>query len=1358
VNDQRIEALYPVTPTQAGMLFHSLYQPESDVYQIQIVYRIEGVLDEALFERCWNRALERHAILRTAFVMDTPDEPLQAVWRKASIRLERHDLSALSAGERRERIDAHLEAGRRPFSLDEPPLIRLLLLRESSCSSLFVWTVHHALLDGWSKSIVISELFADYQREWSGSDGDVAPESPPPFRDYIAWLQEQNGNEAKAQSFWRDLLRGFLQATPLPVAAGPARSLGPRRADRWNDSARERRLSRELTDRIREFARSNRTTVNVVLQAAWAAVLSRYSGEEDVVFGATVSTRPPSLAGAETMVGPMLNTVPIRAGIGPPDSTRSLLQSLRNQQRARSPHEATPLSDIQGWSEVSRRAPLFESVFVFENFPEDAFRSPDGALDVRREFTIQRTNYALEFVVFPEPRLLLLIGFDPHRFDASAVESLLSRIEILIEGMVESPDVPIVDLPMATAEELSVSFEGSGCERAALPSVVQMFEREALRDPDALALASSAAPRGGRRASRSSRCTYGELNARSNRLAHHLLRRGVGPEAVVGVCVGRSFEMVVGVLGILKAGGAYLPLDPAYPAERLRYMVEDAGAQWLLVDGQTKSAFPALADRTIVLNGDFLPLAGESDGNPAAGASPRDLAYVIYTSGSTGMPKGVEVEHRSLSNYIAASADLFDLSPADRVLQFASLGFDVAAEEIFATLSRGATLVLRSDEMVGTIDGFLESCRESKITVLDLPTSYWHELVAEASAGRDLPESLRLVIIGGESAMPERVARWLELSRGRVRLLNAYGPTEGTVTATFWEAPRVEFKAGSVPIGRPIPNVQVHVLDSGFKPVPTGVVGELWIGGAGVARGYRNRPDLDSERFLPDPFSREGTLYRTGDRGRIVPGGDLEYLGRLDGQVKIRGFRVEVEEIEAALRRVSGVREAVVQAREDASGGKRLVAYIVPESEGAPARSALRSGLGVSLPDHMVPSDFVFLDALPMTPNGKIDRKGLPAPEQLRSELEDDFVAPRTELEARIVGIWCEILAVERVGVHDNFFDLGGHSLLAMRLLARVEREVGAGLSLAAIFRSPTVADIAVMFEEGRSQKAQTPSLVPIQPKGTNPPFYCVHAETGIVYYRQLARLLGADQPFYGIQSLGLDGRGRPLETVEEMAAHYLREIRAFQPEGPYYLGGHSFGGKVAFEMARQLAAAGQRTALLALFDTASSPSPPSAPSSSLERVRRRTSIHVENLRRMSPRERVPYLIDRWETARSVLSRTSSRIAESVLHPLRRAQRRVREANIRAARRYVPGHYEGRVTIFRATERGAVALLDPHLGWGELCGGGVEVYEVPGAHSSILLEDSNLRMLGAKLRVCLRGVREAERLRSSSVSRDALSR
>jgi aspartate racemase len=485
--------------------------------------------------------------------------------------------------------------------------------------------------------------------------------------------------------------------------------------------------------------------------------------------------------------------------------------------------------------------------------------------------------------------------------------------------------------------------------------------------------------------------------------------------------------------------------------------------------------------------------------------------------------------------------------------------------------------------------------------------------------------------------------------------------------------------------------------------------------------------------------------------------GDLEYLGRVDGQVKVRGFRIEVEEIEAALRRVSGVREAVVQAREDTSSRKRLAAYIVPGSEGAPARSALRAGLGMSLPDHMVPSDFVFLDALPMTPNGKIDRKALPAPEDLRSELEGDFVAPRTELETRIARIWSEILSVDSVGVHDNFFDLGGHSLLAMRLLARVEREVGAGLSLAGIFRSPTVAAIAAIFD-GPSPRTQSPSLVPIQPKGIHPPFFCVHAETGIVYYRQLSRLHGADQPFYGIQSQGLDGRGRPLETVEEMAACYLREIRAFQPEGPYYLGGHSFGGKVAFEMARQLAAACQRTALLALFDTASSPSPASTRREGLDRVRGRTRLHVERLRHMSPRDRMSYVMGRWETARSVLARTFSRIAESVLRPLHRAQRRVRAANIRAASRYVPGHYEGRVTIFRATERGSVKLIDPHLGWGEVCGGGVEVYEVPGAHSSILLEDSNLRMLGAKLRECLRGVRETERLRPSSMSRDVLSR
>ncbi len=842
--------------------------------------------------------------------------------------------------------------------------------------------------------------------------------------------------------------------------------------------------------------------------------------------------------------------------------------------------------------------------------------------------------------------------------------------------------------------------------------------------------------------------TYAQLDARANRLAQFLASRGVGAEVLVGLCVERSFDMIVGLLGILKAGGAYLPLDPSYPAERLRFMLEDSGARLALVNGRTSAEIPKSPAAIVDLDAQRGAIESESEGRLDRESDPGDLAYVIYTSGSTGTPKGVEIEHSSITNHVLCAVRQFRLVAGDRFLQFASLSFDTSAQEIFTTLSSGATLVLRSEEMIATTGAFLAACRDLRLTVVDLPTSYWHELVAEASAGgANLPESIRLVIIGGERALPERFAQWKRLAGDRVHLVNGYGPTEISVAATFWEADpsRSETVSGTVPIGRAIDNVRTYVLDRRQKRVPMGVVGELYIGGAGVGRGYRNRPELTSERFLRDPFLEGGgRMYRTGDRVRLLSSGDLEYLGRVDGQIKLRGYRIEPGEIEAALRGIAGVREAVVQAREEAPGAARLVAWVVLEPSAVLLVRELRDSLARTLPAHMIPSAFVLLDAMPMTASGKIDRASLTSREAFRPELDDPFVAPRNANEETLAGIWREILGIERIGVNDNFFDVGGHSLLALKLLARIERRVGHTLAPAALFRAPTVAQLAKMIEERTQSGRVQCSLVAIQPKGTKPPFFAVHANTGIVYYRGLARQLGADQPVYGLQSQGLDGSRRPHETVEEMAAHYVREIRGLQPEGPYYLGGYSFGGKVAFEMARQLRAQGQRTAFLAFFDTFNLPTTPGL--TRLEHARERTRVHIAALKRVGPRARISYLMRRAETLRSLAGGALSRGYEALFRPLRRAQRRVLEANNRAGRRYVPGFYEGRATIFRAMDR-TEDWRDrlrpyPHLGWERLCGEGVELIEVPGGHSSLLEEEANVRTLGERLAESLRAAQD----------------
>ena len=568
--------------------------------------------------------------------------------------------------------------------------------------------------------------------------------------------------------------------------------------------------------------------------------------------------------------------------------------------------------------------------------------------------------------------------------------------------------------------------------------------------------------------------TYGELNRRANRVARYLREQGVGPDVLVGIYGDRSPDMIVALLAILKAGGAYLPLDPAYPPERLRFLVEDSGALLVLAYGGAGADAPALPVRTITLDGAGDAIDPKSEDDFESGVAPSNLAYVIYTSGSTGKPKGVEIEHRSIVNYITYTANIFDLRTADRVLQFASLSFDAAVEEIFSTLVRGGTLVLRTEDMIETVRTFLDRCREWRVTVLDLPTSYWHELVAVASEERlELPESVRLMVVGGEQALPERFLQWRKLSGYDVRFLNGYGPTETTVASTFWDAgtSTQPSLAQTVPIGRPIANVQTYVLDAASEPVPIGFVGQLYVGGVGVARGYRNRPDLTRTRFVPDPFTgRGGRLYRTGDLARYRHNGDLEYLGRADGQVKIRGFRIELGEIEAALSEIPGVREAVVRAREDLPGESRLVAYVVADPSAPVSVSELRRVLIGRLPAYMVPTAFVSLERLPRTPTGKVDSAALPPPDAARPELDSGYQEPRTPAEETLAGIWRTVLRLDRIGIHDNFFELGGHSLLATQVISRARDAFRVEVPLRELFLSPTVAGLALAIAQRRAE------------------------------------------------------------------------------------------------------------------------------------------------------------------------------------------------------------------------------------------------------------------------------------------------
>jgi aspartate racemase len=894
-------------------------------------------------------------------------------------------------------------------------------------------------------------------------------------------------------------------------------------------------------------------------------------------------------------------------------------------------------------------------------------------------------------------------------------------------------------LPLLTETEqhqLLVEWNNSKRHYPKDRCIHQLIEEQAARTPTATAVAFG-----------EQRLSYKELDKRATQLARHLRALGVGREVLVGIYMERSLDLVVGLLGVLKAGAAYMPLEPNYPMERLKMVLEDSQTPVVLTQQRLVQSLPECAARILCLDSDWEIISQQSDEQLLSPVAPDNLAYVIYTSGSTGPPKGVQITHGALVNFASSASETFELGRSDRVLQFASISFDTAAEEIFPCLIRGATLVLRTDSMLDSISLFLRKCRDWGITVLDLPTAYWQELTEQlCSKQLLLPEQLRLVVIGGERAIPGRLAQWQKCSDTHVRLLNTYGPTEATVVATTWKLVGSAEDVTSmreVPIGHPIANVQTHVLDRYLNPVPIGVFGELHIGGAGLGRGYLNGPELTAEKFIPNPFSNEpgARLYKTGDLARYRPDGNIEFLGRVDSQAKIRGFRIELGEVEAALNQHRSVRETAVVVREDELGNNKLVAYIVTDRGQAPTVSELRSFLKLKLPEYMVPSAFMFLDALPVTVNGKIDRRALPVPDHSMPELEGAFVAPRTSTEEILVRIWAKLLGLKQIGIRDNFFDLGGHSLLAVRLFAEIEKEFNKYIPLSTLFQSATIEHLASVISQKSSSTAS--SLVAIQPNGTKRPFFCVHEFFGdVLCYMNLARHMGQDQPFYALQAKGLDGVEEPFDDIKAMAAHYIEAIRTVQPRGPYALGGLCIGGLVAFEMAQQLREKGEDVAVVALLDSLA------VNSGYRKNTLAWKFLHFikdlpswlmgsTQLNRLQWIDLIQLKIRMAKISFSSGGARHQFIKEmGDLFHFSEQHRKIARAQQRALREYTPQLYPGCLTLFRARMQPLLSSHHPDKGWSRLAGGGLKIKVVPGNHLA-MLQEPHVKILAKELRACL---------------------
>ncbi len=1037
--------------------------PGGTAYNVPRIIRLVGDLRVDALERALDTIVARHEVIRTTY-RDIDGTPVQIINPPAPVAIRLADLSGLAADVREAEAQRLLvEATRHSFDLAHELMLRAEVIRMGAADHFLLLLTHHIASDGWSRGVLFHELCLLYDAFCRG-DPNPLPDLPLQYADFANWQRSLSAGDVlnKQVAYWKGRLAGAPALIELPL--DHPRPLVQSFAGQHQSVL----IPRHLADALIALGQREGATLFMVCLAAFQTLLHRYTAQDDIAVGSPIAGR--YRKEIEGLIGFFTNTLVMRTNFSGQPTFREILARVRETALGAYDHQDLPFEKLVMELKPERtlaHAPLFQVMFVLQNQPR-AERQPEGLVMTPVKVDRGNSKFDLMLSLTEHPEGLAgSVEYASDLFEPATMARLCGHFLTLVESIVANPDAKVASLAILTEGErhqLVSAFNQTKVDHPTDRCLHHLIEEQVERSPEAIAVI---APDGGQ-------LTYRALNARANQLAHHLRGIGVGPEVKVGIAVRRSLDMVVGLLGILKAGGACVPLDPAYPEDRLRLMIEEADLPVLVTQETLVNALPASRAVKVRLDADWPAIGTGSEENPAPSARPLDLGYVLFTSGSTGKPKGVLLHHRGLVNFCCGAVAAYGYTAADRVLQFATISFDAHVEEIYPSLMVGATLLLRDDEMISSVAHFSRWAKEHDVTVLDLPTAYWHEWVRDLAATGQSPSArLRAVIVGGEQAQTAAYAAWCKVPGARnVRWFNTAAPTECTVVTTVYERDRSRDEIpAELPIGRPIGNTTCYVLDAFQNPVPIGVAGEWVIGGAGVARGYlghAGRAETSSEKFIPDPWSDTpgARLYRTGDRARYLADGNIVLMGRADQQVKIRGFRIEPGEIETVLGSHPGVGQSTVIAREDTPGGKRLVAYVVRQQGHEVGVAELKGFLKDRLPEYMVPAAVVFLDALPLTANGKVDRKALPTPDRSGFEAENRFVAPRTPVEEMVAAMWVDLLGVPRVGVHDNFFDLGGHSLLATRLISRLRDVFTIEIPLRLLFESPTVEATAAAVTE----------------------------------------------------------------------------------------------------------------------------------------------------------------------------------------------------------------------------------------------------------------------------------------------------
>jgi amino acid adenylation domain-containing protein len=1333
---RRITSSAPLSFAQQRLWFLDQYEPNSSVYNIPSALRLRGSLNIGALEQSLNEIIRRHESLRTTFSM-VDGNPLQVIAPVIKLSFAAVDLRDHPERDREEEAQRLAqEEARRSFDLRRGPPFRATLFRLGEQDHLLLLTAHHIVSDGWSTGIFYRELSVLY-RAFTNGEPSPLMDLPVQYADFAVWQREWFQGEVleKQLSYWKNQLGRIPGVLHLPTDR-------PRPAvQSYRGKTQSIDLSKELTEGIKALSRKEGVTLFMTLLAAFQTLLYRYSGQKDIVVGSPIANR--NRAEIEGLIGFFVNTLVLRTDLSGNPTFRKLLQRVRTTALGAYEHQDLPFESLVEELKPERslsHSPLFQVMFVLQNAPGNSLKFERLSVSPLR---ISAETAKCDLTLSMRESVDGLKGslqYNTDLFDEETIIRMLGHFRVLLEGVVGDPNQRLASLPMLTQAEKQQTLGKWNVTKREYPRdrcIHELFEAQVDRSPDAVAVVCE-----GRQ------LTYRELNCKANQLAHYLKKHGVGSEVLVAICIERSLEMVIGLLGILKAGGAYVPLDPDYPTERLGFLLKDMQTSVLLSQERLITRLPESCARAVCLDRDWREIAEHGGENPISLTTPESLAYVIYTSGSTGQPKGVEVPHRGVLRLLFG-VEYVQLDESETFLHLAAISFDASTFELWGALLHGAKCVLFSGKIPSAHE-LGNILHDHGISTLWLTASLFNTVIDEAPGALS---GVRQLLIGGEALSVPHVRRAVTLLP-HTRIINGYGPTESTTFACCYDIPaRLGESINSIPIGRPIANTEVYLLDYHLSPVPSGVPGELYIGGDGLVRGYLNRPDLTAENFIPHPFGEPGArLYKTGDLARYLSDGNIEFLDRIDDQVKIRGFRIELGEIESVLGQHPGVRETVVLACEDMPGIKRLVAYVVPFTAQACSTRELRTFVKRKLPEYMIPSAFVLLDLLPLTSHGKVDRALFPPVDQNRPELEASYVAPRTLTEKRLVEIWSKLLGLNQVGIRDNFFDLGGHSLLAVRLFAEIEKTFKTRPPLSSLFQEATIESLANVINQENKSTAP-PSLLAIQPQGSKLPFFCVHEFFGdVLCYLNLARHLGDDQPFYALQPRGLEGADEPFTDVVAMAAYYVDIVRRVQPRGPYALGGLCFGGIIAFEMAQQLQAKGETVALVALLDSGIGlnvdrfqwwwrffqnlpwdfrswmiGSLQLTGAQWLEVVKIKTAVakgQVEGIFRLSAGGCQPNDIP------AGLKRLGDVFQFSDRH------QRVARAQYRALRNYKPQRYTGRLTLFRARMQPFFSSHDAHKGWSRVAAGGVNVKNIPGNHLG-MLQEPHVQVLARELSACL---------------------